>query len=111
MNVRRMGMVIAVRREKISLCKDLHAHPWPEMNAALRSANIRNYSIYLREPENLLFDCWQHPGTDFPGDMKRLGDFATTKKWLALTGPCQAKLDSAGPDEWRAAMEEVYRLD
>ena len=59
MSVQRMGMVIGVRPEKLAEYKVLHASPWPEMNAALRAANIRNYSIYLREPENLLLGYWE----------------------------------------------------
>ena len=77
MKARRMGMVIAVRPEKLPLYKDLHAHPWPEMNAALKRANIRNYSIYLREPENLLFGCWEYVGADFPGDF-----FGVVLRWI-----------------------------
>lgn len=111
MSVTRMGSVIGVKPEKLALYKELHAHPWPEINAALSAANIRNYSIYLREPEMLLFGYWEYVGTDYARDMQVLGDLASTKKWLAVTDPCQEKLHSAGPDEWWASMEEVYHLD
>lgn len=111
MSVRRMGTVIGVRPEKLAEYKNLHAHPWPEVNAALSAANIRNYSIYLREPENLLFGYWEYTGSDYAADMKVLDGLASTKKWLALTDPCQQKLASAGPDEWWAGMEEVFHLD
>lgn len=53
--LRRMGMMIAVRPEKITEYRCLHAEPWPEMDQALNDASIHNYSIYLREPENFLF--------------------------------------------------------
>ena len=109
--VQRMGMVIGVRPEKIAEYKALHAEPWPEMDAALSAANIHNYSIYLREPENLLFGYWEYTGTDFEADMKVLGDRAVTKRWLALTDPCQARLTSAKEGEWWAFMPEVYHLD
>ena len=111
MSVRRMGMVIAIRPEKIPLYKELHAHPWPEMNAALSAANIRNYSIYLREPENLLFGYWEYTGSDFAADMKVLDQLAVSKKWLALTDPCQQRLQSAAEGEWWSAMPEIYHLD
>ena len=111
MSVQRMGMVIGVKPEKLAEYKALHAEPWPEMNAALKAANIRNYSIYLREPENLLFGTWEYTGTDYAGDMKVLGDRAITKKWLALTDPCQARLTSAAKDEWWSMMPEIYHLD
>jgi len=111
MTLQRMGMVIGVHPEKLALYRDLHARPWPEMDAALSAAHITNYSIYLREPENLLFGYWEYRGTDFAGDMKKLRALAITEEWLALTDPCQAKLASAGPDEWWAPMTEVYHLD
>ena len=95
-----MAMVIGIRPEKIALYKELHAHPWPEMNAALSAANIRNYSIYLREPENLLFGYWEYAGSDFAADMKVLDQLAVSKKWLALTDPCQERLKSAPDSEW-----------
>ena len=74
--VRRMAMVIGVRPEKIAEYKKLHTSPWPEMEATLSDANIRNYSIYLREPENLLFGYWEYVGTDFEADMRVLGESA-----------------------------------
>ena len=111
MAVQRMGMVIGVRPEKLAEYSQLHAEPWPEMNAALSAANIRNYSIYLREPENLLFGTWEYVGTDYAADMRRLGDLAITKRWLALTDPCQARLASAAAGEWWSMMPEIYHLD
>ena len=106
-----MGMVIGVLPEKLALYKDLHANSWPEMNAALSAANLRNYSIYLREPENLLFGYWEYAGADYQADMKALGEKPITKKWLALTDPCQTKLASARPNEWWAFMPEIFHLD
>jgi len=111
MSVRRMAMVIAIKPEKIALYKELHAHPWPEMNSALSAANIRNYSIYLREPENLLFGYWEYTGSDYAADMKALDELAVSKKWLALTDPCQDRLKSASKGEWWSAMPEIYHLD
>jgi L-rhamnose mutarotase len=111
MNVHRMAMVIGVKPEKVAEYRRLHARPWPEMDAALSRANIRNYSIYLREPENLLFGYWEYSGSDYATDMKVLGDLAVTPRWMALTDPCQVPLGSAKADEWWAFMPEVYHLD
>ena len=107
----RMGMVISVKPEKLDEYKRLHAEPWPEMDAALSAANIRNYSIYLREPENLLFGYWEYVGPDYVADMKVLGEKAITKEWLALTDPCQVPLKTATEGEWWSMMPEVYHLD
>jgi L-rhamnose mutarotase len=107
----RMGMVIGVKADKLAEYKRLHAESWPEMNAALTAANIANYSIYLREPENLLFGYWEYNGTDFAADMKVLGDEPICKQWLALTDPCQEPLATGKSGEWWSYMEEVFHLD
>lgn len=106
-----MAMVIGVKAEKIAEYKRLHAEPWPEMNAELSAANIRNYSIYLREPENLLFSYWEYVGDDFQADIKRLDGLDISRRWLALTDPCQTPLQSAPAGEWWSAMPEVFHLD
>ena len=111
MKPQRMGMVIGVKPERLADYKALHAKPWPEMNAALSAAHIRNYSIYLREPENLLFGYWEYTGTDFAADMKTLGKLDITKRWLALTDPCQTPLATAAPGEWWSDMPEIFHLD
>lgn len=111
MTAQRMGMVIGVKADKLAEYKRLHAAPWPEMNAALSAAHIRNYSIYLREPENLLFGYWEYFGTDYAADMKTLGDKAITKKWLALTDPCQMPLSTAAAGEWWSTLPEIFHLD
>lgn len=109
--VRRMGMVISVRPGKLEEYKRLHANPWPEMNAALSAANIRNYSIFLREPEMLLFGYWEYAGSDYEADMKVLDGLSVSKEWLALTDPCQAPLGTAAPGEWWSMMPEIFHLD
>ena len=61
-------MVIGVKAEKLDEYKKLHAAVWPGVLATISAANIRNYSIYLKEPENLLFGYWEYHGTDFAAD-------------------------------------------
>ena len=51
----RMGMVIGLKSEHIDEYRRLHAEAWPEILAKISECNIANYSIYLKEPENLLF--------------------------------------------------------
>ncbi|MBI4921441.1 MAG: L-rhamnose mutarotase [Devosia nanyangense] len=109
--MQRMAMVIGVRPDRLAEYRALHAEPWPEMNAALAAANIRNYSIFLREPENLLFGYWEYTGTDYAADMTLLGEQSVTRRWLALTDPCQARLTSAADGEWWSMLPEMFHLD
>ena len=111
MTGQRMAMIIKVKPDKLAEYKRLHAEPWAAMNDALTAAQIGNYSIYLREPENLLFGYWEYFGTDFAADMRVLGEREVTKRWLALTDSCQQPLDSAQPGEWWSYLPEIFHLD
>ena len=107
----RYGAVLKLKPEGIAEYKRLHAAVWPDVLRQIQASNISNYSIYLREPENLLFGYWEYTGTDYAADMKVLGDLAVTKRWLALTDPCQAPLATRAEGEWWSMMPEVYHLD
>ena len=109
--MRRLGQILKLRAEHRDYYVTHHAAVWPGVLAQIRRSNMRNYSIYLREPENLLFGYWEYTGSDYAADMQVLGERAITRKWLGLTDPCQAKLRSAGPDEWWSTMPEIYHLD
>ena len=65
--MQRMGMVIGIAPERIAEYKTLHAAVWPQVLARLAAAHVSNYSIFLREPENLLFGYWEYHGEDFAG--------------------------------------------
>ncbi|QNM98799.1 L-rhamnose mutarotase [Chitinimonas koreensis] len=109
--MQRMGMVIGIRPEHIAEYKRLHAAVWPEILACLAAAKVRNYSIFLREPENLLFGYWEYHGDDFAADMRRIAEREATRRWWALCGPCQAPLESRAEGEHWAPMERVFHMD
>ncbi|MEM7445931.1 MAG: L-rhamnose mutarotase [Pseudomonadota bacterium] len=107
----RMGMVIGIRPEKIAEYKRLHADTWPEILAKISDCNIRNYTIFLREPENLLFGYWEYHGDDFAADAAKMAADPTTQKWWELTDPCQVRMESAADGEQWSMMEEVFHHD
>lgn len=109
--MQRMGMVIGIRSEKIDAYRRLHAEPWPSVIAALSHANIRNYSIFLREPENLLFGYWEYHGDDFEADAARVADDEETRRWWEQTDPCQLPFPTRRDGEFWAMMDEVFHLD
>ncbi len=49
--MQRMGMVIGVQPDMVETCKELHRAVWPEILDLISRCNIRNYSIFLKEPE------------------------------------------------------------
>ena len=109
--MQRMGTVIGIRPEKIEEYKALHADAWPDVLKMISACNIRNYVIYLRQPENLLFSSFEYHGDDWEADAAKMAADPTTQKWWDVCKPCQRKLDTAEPDEWWASMEEVFFHD
>jgi len=109
--MKRMGMTIGIRPEDIDEYKRLHADVWPSILERLSKSNITNYSIFLREPENVMFAYWEYLGSDFEADSQLIADDPNTKKWWELCGPMQVPLESREEGEWWASMEEVFHLD
>jgi L-rhamnose mutarotase len=67
-----MGLCNRLRPEKAEEYEALHAVAWPGVLATITSCSIRNFSIFLRTPENLLFAYWEYHGDDFAADMRKM---------------------------------------
>jgi L-rhamnose mutarotase len=104
-----VAAVIRLRPEQRAEYIEIHRDVWPGVLAALRTANVKNYSIYLHG--DLLFSYLEYWGTDYRGDMARVADDETTKRWWALTGPMQESVRQTEDDPWWTPVEEVFHLD
>lgn len=109
--MRRMGQVIRLRPQMAAEYERLHAAVWPAVLAQISACHIRNYTIFLRRPEMLLFATWEYHGDDFAADMARMKAHPATQRWWQLTDPCQEPLASCGDSEWWAPMDEVFHQD
>ena len=109
--MRRMGLVIGLKPEVIPEYKKIHAEVWPDILALISRCNIRNYTIFLREPENLLFAYFEYHGADFAADSAKMAADPTTQKWWDVCKPCQKPLDNRKEGEWWATMEEAFHQD
>jgi L-rhamnose mutarotase len=112
--VRRYGMVIGIRPEKIEEYKRLHANAWPPVLKTIRDCNIRDYSIFLGqvdEDKYYLFGYFVYTGSDFKADMARMAADPTTREWWKLTDPCQIPLPTRVEGEHWTAMQEVFHTD
>lgn len=107
--MKRYGMVIGVRMEKLDEYKRLHAAVWPDVLKMIRDCNIRNYTIFQKDGQ--LFSYFEYVGADFDTDMKKMAADPTTQKWWELCQPCQVPLPTRGEGEWWANMEEVFHCD
>jgi L-rhamnose mutarotase len=109
--VKRMSHMVKLRPEVIPEYKRIHAAVWPEILKAIYDANIRNYSIFLKEPENWLIAYWEYIGTDFEADTAKIKNAPRMQEWWDITDPMQERFETAKPGEWWASMEEVFHTD
>tara|TARA_R110000796_G_scaffold11478_3_gene38402 strand:+ start:103988 stop:104317 length:330 start_codon:yes stop_codon:yes gene_type:complete len=107
----RHGQLIGIGEDAIAEYKRLHADVWPGVLAKISACNIRNYSIFLKEPENLLFAYFEYVGTDFDADMAKMAADPETQRWWSFCEPLQRPLESRNEGEWWAEMEEVFHHD
>ena len=109
--MRRMGHILGLRPEAIEEYTRIHAAVWPEVLATIAACGIRNYTIFLRQPENLLFAYWEYHGTDFAADAAKMAADPKTQEWWEICMPMQSPLPTVAEGEWWAPMEEVFHTD
>src|SRR5436309_14460539 len=106
-----MGLTIGLDPNHTAEYKRLHADVWPDVLAMISACSIRNYTIFLKEPENLLFAYWEYHGTDFATDMAKMKLVPQMQDWWKITNPMQAPCDIRKAGEWWAGMELVFHTD
>jgi L-rhamnose mutarotase len=109
--MKRYGRVIGLKPAVIAEYKRIHAAVWPSVLEQISRSNMRNYTIFLKEPENLLFAYFEYVGTDYEADMKKMAADAETQRWWKITDPMQEGLSTRKPGEWWAEMEDVFHID
>ena len=106
--VRRIGMVIGIKPEKIKQYKALHADSNSGVRYLLSKYHIRDFSIYLRrldDGKDYLFGYYEYDGKDYQADMNHLAAEPRNQEWLSVMDPLQVPL--RGEKSW-ATMDLVY---
>lgn len=109
--MKRYGMIVGVDEAKKAEYVRLHAAVWPDVLKMITACNIRNYSIYLKEPENLMFSYYEYVGEDYAADMAKMAADPVTQEWWKVCMPCQRPLETRKEGEWWAEMTEIFHLD
>jgi len=107
----RYASVIGIKPEASAEYKRLHADVWPDVLKQIKASNISNYSIFLKEPENLLFSYFEYHGSDYEADMAAMAADPRTQEWWAVCKPLQSPLMTRKDGEWWAEMPEVFHMD
>jgi len=106
--MKRVAQTIRLRPERREEYLRLHAQVWPGVEAALLTANVRNYSIFLHG--DTLFGYFEYHGDDFEADLAAIAADPDTKRWWTLTDPCQEPWpDSAAGGHW-SDLTEIWHL-
>ncbi|MHC4260071.1 MAG: L-rhamnose mutarotase [Planctomycetota bacterium] len=105
--VKRVGMVIGIRPEKIAEYKELHADSNPGVRDLLSKYHMHNFSIFLHEIDGKWYEFgyYEYTGNDFEADMAKLATEPRNIEWLKVCDPMQIPLK--GEKSW-AVMELVY---
>jgi L-rhamnose mutarotase len=106
---RRVAQAVRLRAEAREQYLHLHTSVWPEVEAMISAANIRNYSIYLLD--DVLFSYYEYVGDDYDGDMSRISADPATQRWWSLTDPCQERLPGTADGRQWLELPELWHMD
>jgi L-rhamnose mutarotase len=82
----------------------------PGVLATISACNIRNFGIFLRELEMLLFAYWKYHGVDFAADAAKMAADPVTRDWWNFTDPCQEPYETLADRTWWADMTELSTI-
>jgi L-rhamnose mutarotase len=112
--IKRYASVTGLKLEKEAHYRTLHQTTWPSVLKQIKDANIRNYSIYLKDlgDKLYLFSYFEYVGSDFEGDMAAIAEDPATRRWWGQTDACQIPLpDAKEKGEMWSGMEEVFHTN
>jgi len=106
-NVKRVGMVVGIKPEKVEEYKRLHADGQAGVRDLLNEYHMHNFSIFLTQIDGKWYEFgyYEYTGDDFDGDMAKLAKEPRNIKWLKVCDPMQLPLE--GETGWRE-LERVY---
>lgn len=103
--------MIGIRPEKVADYERLHAAVWPGVLDMISKCNIRDYTISLREPEDLLFGCWEYHGKGLAADSARMAADPVTQEWRTHCGSFQVPFETRKEVEGWALVQGVFHHD
>ena len=107
--MKRHAQTIRLRPERREEYLALHRAVWPGVEAALRAAHFRNYTIFLRG--DVLFSYFEYDGDDFEADLASIAADPDTRRWWQLTDPCQHRMPDAPTGEQWSDMNQIFFME
>lgn len=107
--MKRVGILLKVKKEKIDAYRKAHKNVWPEMKAALSRQGWHNYSLFLTE-EGQLFGYFETP-VDFQTALKGMDTESINAKWQKEMGQFFEGIGGKAADASMVELEEVFHVD
>jgi len=107
-NVKRVGMVIKIKPDRLNEYLKLHADTNPGVRDLLTKYNMRNFSIFMIQLEDgnyYEFGYYEYWGKDLEADVAALNMEPRNSEWLKVCDPMQIPLK--GETSWKM-MQKVY---
>lgn len=109
--MRRHGQVLGLRPECLDAYRRHHVRIWPEIEAAIRAAGIRNYSIHHFDGQLFGYYEYHGPVAEYEQRMRALAEAPRMREWWDLMEAMQVPHPKRQPGAWWAEMEEVFHQD
>lgn len=113
-DVKYYGSLVELKPGMEEKYRRLHSNVWPAVKAAIRKANIRNYSIFIAElnGKRYLFSYFEYIGNNPTADFAAMAnDPVTRDKWWPLTDACQVRLPGTPAGQQWKPLEQVMHID
>ena len=110
--MKRMGMVIGIKPERIAEYKTTHAAVWPEVLAKISDCNMQElHDLPEASRRTSCSATFEYHGDDWAADAAKMAADPKTQEWWAIHKPMQAPLATRKEGEWWAMAEEVFHHD
>ena len=107
--MKRIGILLKVKQNKITEYREAHKNVWPEMKEALQRQGWHNYTLFLNK-DGTLFGYFETP-VDFQTALKGMKTEPINAKWQKAMDPFFEALKGKMADESMFELEEVFHLD
>ena len=107
--MKRIGILLKVKQDKITEYREAHKNVWPEMKEALQRQGWHNYTLFLNK-EGTLFGYFETP-VDFQTALEGMKTEPINEKWQNAMDPFFEALNGKMADESMFELEEVFHLD
>ena len=104
--MQRVAFQLRIRSGREAEYDETHRHVWPELLAELSDAGVREYSIFRRGQELVLYMLVP----DFDLFLARMANSEVDRRWQEFMAPIFEPVPSLAPGERLARMQEVFYM-